>query len=67
MCCFLSRARFQENRSIFNTPNPRLMNVSLLKESGNVNTKQQPSQQSLSKKRKSRATSASQDSDGTYF
>lgn len=25
------RARFQENRTIFNTPNPRLMNVSLLK------------------------------------
>ena len=28
-----SRAQFQENRSIFNTPNPRLMNVSLLKDS----------------------------------
>ena len=27
------RAQFAENRSIFNTPNPRLMNVSLLKES----------------------------------
>ena len=27
------RAQFQENRSIFNTPNPRLMNVSLLKDS----------------------------------
>lgn len=24
------RARWRENRSIFNTPNPRLMNVSLL-------------------------------------
>ena len=29
---FGCRAQFQENRSIFNTPNPRLMNVSLLKE-----------------------------------
>ncbi|XP_022903754.1 uncharacterized protein [Onthophagus taurus] len=28
-----SRARWQENRTIFNTPNPRLMNVSLLRES----------------------------------
>ena len=26
------RAQFAENRSIFNTPNPRLMNVTLLKE-----------------------------------
>lgn len=25
------RARFRENRTIFNTPNPRLMNASLLK------------------------------------
>ena len=30
---FFSRAQFAENRSIFNTPNPRLMNVSLLKDS----------------------------------
>ena len=29
---FSSRARFQENRSIFNTANPRLMNVSLMKD-----------------------------------
>ena len=29
---FLPRARFQENRSIFNTANPRLMNVSLMKD-----------------------------------
>lgn len=29
---FFSRARFQENRSIFNTANPRLMNVSLMKD-----------------------------------
>ncbi|XP_037868805.1 uncharacterized protein LOC101739610 isoform X2 [Bombyx mori] len=28
-----SRARWRENRTIFNTPNPRLMNVSLLRES----------------------------------
>ncbi|KAJ0179008.1 hypothetical protein K1T71_005783 [Dendrolimus kikuchii] len=28
-----SRARWRENRTIFNTPNPRLMNVSLLKDS----------------------------------
>ncbi|KAG7308005.1 hypothetical protein JYU34_006636 [Plutella xylostella] len=28
-----SRARWRENRSIFNTPNPRLMNVSLLRDS----------------------------------
>lgn len=28
---FEYRARFQDNRTIFNTPNPRLMNVSLLK------------------------------------
>uniref|UniRef100_A0A1B6D9A5 EB domain-containing protein n=1 Tax=Clastoptera arizonana TaxID=38151 RepID=A0A1B6D9A5_9HEMI len=27
-----SKARWRENRSIFNTPNPRLMNVSLLRE-----------------------------------
>lgn len=27
------RARWRENRTIFNTPNPRLMNVSLLRES----------------------------------
>lgn len=27
-----SRARWRENRTIFNTPNPRLMNVSLLRE-----------------------------------
>nr|XP_023018653.1 uncharacterized protein LOC111507554 isoform X1 [Leptinotarsa decemlineata] len=27
-----SKARWRENRTIFNTPNPRLMNVSLLKE-----------------------------------
>ncbi|ODN02208.1 hypothetical protein Ocin01_04452 [Orchesella cincta] len=26
-----AKARFRENRTIFNTPNPRLMNVSLLK------------------------------------
>ena len=26
------RAQFAENRSIFNTPNPRLMNVTLMKE-----------------------------------
>lgn len=31
-----SRARWRENRSIFNTPNPRLMNVSLLKENKHV-------------------------------
>ena len=30
---FSFRAQFTENRTIFNTPNPRLMNVSLLKES----------------------------------
>ena len=29
----LSRARFRETRSIFNTPNPRLMNASLFKDS----------------------------------
>ncbi|XP_026482148.1 uncharacterized protein LOC113389317 [Ctenocephalides felis] len=28
-----SNARWRENRTIFNTPNPRLMNVSLLRES----------------------------------
>jgi hypothetical protein len=28
-----SKARWRENRTIFNTPNPRLMNVSLLRES----------------------------------
>jgi len=28
-----SKARWRENRTIFNTPNPRLMNVSLLKDS----------------------------------
>lgn len=28
-----SNARFRDNRSIFNTPNPRLMNVSLLRDS----------------------------------
>ncbi|XP_045534915.1 uncharacterized protein LOC106719847 isoform X1 [Papilio machaon] len=28
-----SRARWRENRTIFNTPNPRLMNVSLLRDS----------------------------------
>ena len=30
---FCFRAQFRENRSIFNTPNPRLMNVSLMKDS----------------------------------
>lgn len=30
MNLFYFRARWRENRSIFNTPNPRLMNVSLL-------------------------------------
>ncbi len=29
----LFRAQFRENRTIFNTPNPRLMNVSLMKDS----------------------------------
>lgn len=29
----ISRARWRENRTIFNTPNPRLMNVSLLRDS----------------------------------
>jgi hypothetical protein len=29
---FFCRARFRENRTIFNTPNPRLANASLLKE-----------------------------------
>lgn len=28
----INRARWRENRTIFNTPNPRLMNVSLLRE-----------------------------------
>lgn len=37
-----SRARWRENRTIFNTPNPRLANASLLKE---VTTKQQQQQQ----------------------
>lgn len=54
-----AKARFQENRSIFNTPNPRLMNVSLLKD-GKIPS----SQPTMSKKRKSRTASASQDSDG---
>lgn len=35
----LIRARWRENRTIFNTPNPRLANASLLKE---VTSKQQP-------------------------
>lgn len=30
--CFFFRARWHENRTIFNTPNPRLMNVSLLRD-----------------------------------
>ncbi|KQS52093.1 uncharacterized protein Dere_GG12031, isoform B [Drosophila erecta] len=29
----ICRARWRENRTIFNTPNPRLMNVSLLRDS----------------------------------
>lgn len=29
---FVYRARWRENRTIFNTPNPRLMNVSLLRD-----------------------------------
>lgn len=29
---FFSSARWRENRTIFNTPNPRLMNVSLLRD-----------------------------------
>lgn len=29
---FFCRARWHENRTIFNTPNPRLMNVSLLRD-----------------------------------
>ena len=36
MCVVLqlfAKAQFRENRSIFNTPNPRLMNVSLMKDS----------------------------------
>ena len=36
---YATRARWRENRTIFNTPNPRLANASLLKE---VTTKQQP-------------------------
>jgi hypothetical protein len=32
-CMWKIRARWRENRTIFNTPNPRLMNVSLLRES----------------------------------
>lgn len=32
-CKKKNRARWRENRTIFNTPNPRLMNVSLLRES----------------------------------
>lgn len=30
---YFFRARWRENRTIFNTPNPRLMNVSLLRDS----------------------------------
>jgi len=30
---YLFRAQFRDNRTIFNTPNPRLMNVSLMKDS----------------------------------
>ena len=33
ICNDFFRARWRENRTIFNTPNPRLMNVSLLRES----------------------------------
>lgn len=33
VCPFNSSARWRENRTIFNTPNPRLMNVSLLRDS----------------------------------
>ncbi|XP_060801853.1 uncharacterized protein LOC106142831 isoform X2 [Amyelois transitella] len=33
-----SRARWRENRTIFNTPNPRLMNVSLLRDSKLLHT-----------------------------
>ena len=32
-CMCWIRARWRENRTIFNTPNPRLMNVSLLRDS----------------------------------
>jgi len=32
-CMWKIRARWRENRTIFNTPNPRLMNVSLLRDS----------------------------------
>lgn len=33
LCLRSRRARWRENRTIFNTPNPRLMNVSLLRDS----------------------------------
>lgn len=50
---FINRAQFAENRSIFNTPNPRLMNVSLLKDS-----KLFPNQRSQRSRRVSRVSSS---------
>ncbi|EEZ98417.2 uncharacterized protein jus isoform X1 [Tribolium castaneum] len=41
-----SRARWRENRTIFNTPNPRLMNVSLLRENKLLHTDRRGSRSS---------------------
>lgn len=43
---FVIRARWRENRTIFNTPNPRLMNVSLLRENKLLHTDRRGSRSS---------------------
>lgn len=53
------RAQFQENRSIFNTPNPRLMNVSLLKESKSQGQGQGVSRNASTRKSTIKARNAS--------
>jgi len=62
MCVVLqlfAKAQFAENRSIFNTPNPRLMNVTLLKE-----TKDGRHHRSTKKKKLSRNQSINDEESG---
>lgn len=54
-----AKAQFAENRSIFNTPNPRLMNVSLLKDRDLENSTTQASTRRRSQNQKYRKTSSS--------
>lgn len=46
---YIFSARFRDNRSIFNTPNPRLMNVSLLRDSKILHQERRGSKGSLNR------------------